>query len=88
MGDMSFCTDTLGGGCLLEPVSVRTCLLHSIREGADNLTTGQALAALGLLLFYFPPRHPRGVSTKEALAGLDWIGMALFVPALTIALGK
>ncbi|CAM1506054.1 Fc.00g056950.m01.CDS01 [Cosmosporella sp. VM-42] len=39
---------------------------------------GQMVALIGLAVFYFPPKHPRGVSWKDALRGLDWIGSALF----------
>ena len=52
--------------------------------GASIVT---AISGFGLYFFYFPPAHPRGVSFKEAVQGMDWIGMMLFVPAMTVTLG-
>ena len=33
----------------------------------------------GVYVLYYPPKHPRGVPWKEALRGLDWVGIVLFV---------
>ncbi|PGH28269.1 hypothetical protein AJ80_00160 [Polytolypa hystricis UAMH7299] len=46
----------------------------------------EAVAGIGLALFYFPPKHPRGVPWKEALRGLDWVGGVLFSIGATLIL--
>lgn len=39
----------------------------------------QALSAIGLFFFYYPPAHPRGVPFKQAMRELDYLGMFLFI---------
>ncbi|KAL5377440.1 hypothetical protein DPSP01_009778 [Paraphaeosphaeria sporulosa] len=41
---------------------------------------------LGLYLYYFPPKHPRGLPTKQALKELDYVGAILFILAATLIL--
>lgn len=41
---------------------------------------------LGLYLYYFPPKHPRGLPTKQAFKELDYIGAILFTLAATLIL--
>ncbi|KAF9891663.1 hypothetical protein FE257_003675 [Aspergillus nanangensis] len=44
------------------------------------------LSAIGLGLYYYPPKHPRGLPTKQALREVDWVGCALFILATTLIL--
>lgn len=44
------------------------------------------MSFIGLFLFYFPPRHPRGLPTKQALRELDYVGSILFILATTLIL--
>ncbi|CAG7921994.1 unnamed protein product [Penicillium olsonii] len=39
----------------------------------------QGLSFLGLLFLYYPPKHPLGVSYKEAFKSLDYLGAFLFI---------
>ncbi|KAK1139427.1 peroxiredoxin prx5 [Aspergillus melleus] len=39
----------------------------------------QGLSFVGLLLLYFPPAHPIGVSYSEAFKSLDYVGAVLFI---------
>ncbi|KAH6898208.1 fungal trichothecene efflux pump [Thelonectria olida] len=41
---------------------------------------------VGLYLYYFPPAHPRGLPTKQALRELDYVGAILFLVATTLIL--
>lgn len=41
---------------------------------------------LGLFFFYFPPKHPRGLPTKQALKELDYVGAILFIASATLIL--
>ncbi|KAM5366556.1 hypothetical protein ACJZ2D_010453 [Fusarium nematophilum] len=41
---------------------------------------------LGLYLYYYPPRHPRGLPTKQAFRELDYVGAILFIMATTLIL--
>ncbi|KAF4460823.1 MFS general substrate transporter [Fusarium albosuccineum] len=41
---------------------------------------------LGLYFYYHPPRHPRGLPTKQALRELDYIGAILFLISTTLIL--
>ncbi|KFH45113.1 putative transporter-like protein [Hapsidospora chrysogenum ATCC 11550] len=45
-----------------------------------------ALSFIGLYLYYFPPKHPRGLPTKQALRELDYVGCVLFILATTLIL--
>ncbi|KAF7559284.1 hypothetical protein G7046_g4883 [Stylonectria norvegica] len=47
---------------------------------------GEMIAFVGLAVFYFPPKHPRGVSWKDALRGLDWVGGFLFTVGAVLVL--
>ncbi|KAB5551064.1 fungal trichothecene efflux pump [Coniochaeta sp. 2T2.1] len=74
---------------VIGPIVARYALL----KGGDNwrnLYWGgfaiQVLAAVGLGAFYFPPKHPRGVTWQDALKGLDWIGGVLFTIGAVLVL--
>lgn len=41
---------------------------------------------LGLFFFYYPPKHPRGLPTKEAFRALDYVGATLFIASATLIL--
>ncbi|KAH7162191.1 fungal trichothecene efflux pump [Dactylonectria estremocensis] len=41
---------------------------------------------IGLYMYYYPPRHPRGLPTKQALRELDYVGALLFTIATTLIL--
>ncbi|KAH7170110.1 fungal trichothecene efflux pump [Dactylonectria macrodidyma] len=41
---------------------------------------------IGLYMYYYPPRHPRGLPTKQALRELDYVGALLFIVATTLIL--
>ncbi|KPM43644.1 hypothetical protein AK830_g2903 [Neonectria ditissima] len=41
---------------------------------------------IGLYMYYFPPQHPRGLPTKQALRELDYVGALLFIMATTLIL--
>jgi hypothetical protein len=40
----------------------------------------------GLFLYYHPPRHPRGLPTKQAFRELDYVGGLLFIISTTLIL--
>ncbi|KAF2031206.1 MFS general substrate transporter [Setomelanomma holmii] len=41
---------------------------------------------LGLVFFYFPPKHPRGLPTSQAFRELDYVGAILFIASVTLIL--
>jgi hypothetical protein len=45
-----------------------------------------ASSFIGLILYYFPPKHPRGLPTAEAFRQLDYGGTILFILAATLTL--
>ncbi|CAH0047858.1 unnamed protein product [Clonostachys solani] len=51
---------------------------------------GPAIAVVfsfaGLYLYYYPPKHPRGLPTGQALRELDYVGVVLFTLATTLIL--
>lgn len=46
----------------------------------------QFLSLVGLYLFYYPPKHPRGVPWRDALRGLDYVGTLLVIPGICLVL--
>lgn len=73
---------------IVGPVAGRFAAQHG-----DNwrwLFYGPAIAVIlsfiGLYLFYFPPKHPRGLPTKTAFQQLDYVGSILFILATTLIL--
>lgn len=64
----------------------------SIENGEDWrwLFYGPAIAVVfsfaGLYLYYFPPRHPRGLPVRQALRELDYVGALLFIISTTLIL--
>lgn len=45
-----------------------------------------AFSFAGLYLFYFPPKHPRGLPFDQALRELDYVGAILFISPATLIL--
>ncbi|KAF2006271.1 MFS general substrate transporter [Amniculicola lignicola CBS 123094] len=46
----------------------------------------QFLSLTALFLFYKPPKHPKGVPWHEAYKGLDYVGSAIIIPGICLAL--
>jgi len=46
----------------------------------------QFISMVCLYLFYFPPKHPKGVPWRDAISGLDYVGTALIVPGVCLVL--
>lgn len=46
----------------------------------------QVISLIALAWLYFPPKHPRGVPWKQAIKGLDYVGAALVIPGVCLAL--
>jgi hypothetical protein len=46
----------------------------------------QAFSLAGIFAFYKPPKHPKGIPWHEAYKGLDYVGTALIVPGIVLAL--
>lgn len=46
----------------------------------------QFLTFIGVFWLYHPPKHPRGIPWAEAARGLDYVGAALVVPGICLAL--
>ncbi|KAH7023911.1 fungal trichothecene efflux pump [Ilyonectria destructans] len=73
---------------IVGPVAGRFAIQHG-----DNwrwLFYGPAIVIVfsfvGLYLYYHPPRHPRGLPTKQAFRELDYVGALLFTVATTLIL--
>lgn len=45
-----------------------------------------ATSFVGLYFYYFPPAHPRGLPTKQALRELDYVGSLLFILSAALIL--
>lgn len=45
-----------------------------------------ATSFVGLYLYYYPPKHPRGLPTGQAAKELDWGGCVLFILAAVLTL--
>ncbi|KAI1628444.1 fungal trichothecene efflux pump [Exophiala viscosa] len=65
---------------------------YSVRHGGAWrwLAYGPAIAVAfsfaGLIAFYYPPKHPRGIPFKQALRELDYLGAILFIISITLIL--
>lgn len=70
------------------PVAARFSIQHG--EAWRWLFYAPAIAVafsfVGLYLYYFPPAHPRGLPTDEALRQLDYGGAILFIISVTLIL--
>jgi MFS family permease len=70
------------------PVAGRFSIQHG--EAWRWLFYGPAIAVAfsfaGLVAFYFPPKHPRGIPFKQALAELDYGGAILFIISVSLIL--
>jgi MFS family permease len=73
---------------LVGPVAGRFSIQHG--EAWRWLFYGPAIAVafsfLGLYLYYYPPKHPRGLAFNEALKVLDYGGAFLFIVSMTLIL--
>jgi MFS family permease len=56
------------------------------RWGYWGITVAQGISLIVLALFYFPPKHPRGIAWGEALRHLDYVGMISFTAAAALTL--
>jgi len=50
------------------------------------MAVATAFSFAGLYFYYFPPAHPRGLPTKQAIRELDYGGAFLFIVATTLIL--
>jgi MFS family permease len=70
------------------PVAGRFAIQHG--DAWRWLFYGPAIAVgtsfVGLILYYFPPKHPRGLPFDQALKQLDYGGAILFIVATTLTL--
>lgn len=46
----------------------------------------QFISGVSLYLFYYPPKHPKGVAWRDGLRGLDYVGMILIIPGVCLVL--
>lgn len=46
----------------------------------------QFVSLSALFAFYKPPKHPKGIPWNEAVKGLDYVGSALIIPGVILAL--
>jgi MFS family permease len=46
----------------------------------------QVISLICLFLLYHPPKHPKGVPWREAIGGLDYVGMLLMIPGVCLVL--
>ncbi|KAF2790607.1 MFS general substrate transporter [Melanomma pulvis-pyrius CBS 109.77] len=46
----------------------------------------QFLSLAAIFAFYKPPKHPKGIPWHEAYKGLDYVGAAIIVPGICLAL--
>ncbi|KAF7556790.1 hypothetical protein G7Z17_g1149 [Cylindrodendrum hubeiense] len=73
---------------IVGPVAGRFAIQHG--ENWRWLFYGPAIVVVfsfaGLYMYYYPPRHPRGLPTKQALRELDYVGALLFIIATTLIL--
>ena len=50
------------------------------------MTFAQGLSLVVLAVFYFPPKHPRGIPWHEALKHLDYVGIVTSTAAVAMVL--
>ncbi|KAL5402383.1 hypothetical protein PMIN06_002081 [Paraphaeosphaeria minitans] len=46
----------------------------------------QFISLAALFFYYKPPKHPKGIPWNEAVKGLDYVGSALIIPGVILAL--
>ncbi|KAK7186722.1 hypothetical protein DPSP01_001075 [Paraphaeosphaeria sporulosa] len=46
----------------------------------------QFISLTALFFYYKPPKHPKGIPWHEAVKGLDYVGSALIIPGVILAL--
>ncbi|KAL4893690.1 fungal trichothecene efflux pump [Aspergillus ambiguus] len=70
------------------PVAGRFAVQH--KDAWRWLFYGPAIAvvlsAIGLAFYYYPPKHPRGLPTRQAFRELDYVGSILFIMSTTLVL--
>ncbi|KAK4959113.1 hypothetical protein LTR10_003912 [Elasticomyces elasticus] len=73
---------------IVGPVVARIAFAHgsSWRWGYWGMLIAQGLSLVVLGLFYFPPKHPRGVPWHEAIKQLDYVGMVTSTAAVALIL--
>jgi MFS family permease len=73
--------------CTIEPVAGRYALEHGTWPWLFYAAViGNGIGGIILLLFYFPPKHPRGLPFRQALRELDYVGMLLFTAGAVLLL--
>lgn len=74
-------------GCVVVPVAARHSLLHNTWPWLLFIPAIlNFVGAVILYLFYFPPKHPRGLAFKEAVKQIDYVGSLLFAAASVLIL--
>ncbi|KAK0260782.1 hypothetical protein LTS09_004557 [Friedmanniomyces endolithicus] len=73
---------------IVAPVVARISFLNgsSWRWGYWGMTFAQGLSLVVLAVFYFPPKHPRGIPWHEALKHLDYVGIVTSTAAVAMVL--
>ncbi|KAK5128945.1 hypothetical protein LTR85_000278 [Meristemomyces frigidus] len=66
----------------------RIAFLHgdAWRFGYWGMTITQGLSMVILVLFYFPPKHPKGIPWDQAIKHLDYVGIVTFTAAAATVL--
>ncbi|KAI1625065.1 fungal trichothecene efflux pump [Exophiala viscosa] len=73
--------------CTVCPVAARYSLQHGTWRWLLWVPViGNSICAIILFLFYFPPKHPRGLSFRDAVKQIDYIGGLLFTAAAVLIL--
>ncbi|KIW79185.1 hypothetical protein Z517_05797 [Fonsecaea pedrosoi CBS 271.37] len=70
------------------PVTARIAIRHgdAWRWGYWAMVITIAISLLILVLYYYPPAHPRGIPWGQALRNLDYVGMASFTISAAMVL--
>lgn len=71
---------------IVGPVAARFAIQHGSawRWLFYGNAIGNALSGLMLILYYFPPAHPRGIPFSRAIRELDYVGMLLFIVSMVL----
>ena len=73
--------------CTICPVAARYSLQHGTWRWLLWVPVmGNGISAIVLFFFYFPPKHPRGLSYSEAIRKIDYVGCLLFTAAAVLVL--
>ncbi|KAF5963036.1 major facilitator superfamily transporter [Fusarium coicis] len=73
---------------LVGPVAGRYAVLHNDlwRWLFYAPAISHVFCLAGVYMLYYPPKHPRGVPWHDALRGMDWVGIVLFIAGGTSTL--